>query len=573
VPVTVAFTEHLDETSESAKYVCPVPHSLESWDDAEVLSGVVSVAQPAISRLGQTRSLSEALVAWMGEPRSDLEIVKSHWRRHVFPRQKKQTSFQKFWDKAVQDGYARVRPRAEAVSAFKIGSKKPLKLSPAPPPGSFALVLYQKVGMLDGSHAHNPWLHELPDPVTKAVWDNYVCLAPATATALNIEEGDILRVAAGDVAIELPAQIQPGQHERVVAIAVGYGRKGTDRFAKIGPQWLLSKPTVEEGGTVGKNGYPLAVQTSRSIRFENTVSIEPTGRRTHLAFTQTHQTITVPKHLGGRRRNMIRETTLAAYIEDPASGNHYEHKVEQLWPQDHKYTGRHWAMAIDLNRCTGCSACVISCQAENNVAVVGKDEVYRRREMHWIRIDRYYSGDDRDVDVIHQPVMCHHCDYAPCESVCPVLATVHSDEGLNLQIYNRCIGIRYCANNCPYKVRRFNWFQYWRKEDEEHLVLNPDVTTRSRGIMEKCSWCVQRIQEAETEAKRLNRPLKDGDIKLACEQSCPADAIVFGDTNDPESRISKLMENPRHYRMLEELNIRPTVGYLTKVRHRQQQKA
>ncbi|RME47307.1 MAG: 4Fe-4S dicluster domain-containing protein, partial [Chloroflexi bacterium] len=543
----------------------------EAWDDAEVVSGLVSVSQPVIQRLGESRSLREALAAWLGAPQADLELMQAYWRRHLFPRQKRAATFQDFWDQAVQDGFAEIEIKQEPVPPFRMGSRRPLNLTPVPAEGSFALVLYEKIGMRDGRHAFNPWLQELPDPVTKAVWDNYVCLAPSTAKELRVEQGQMVRIEAGELALELPALVQPGQHPQVVAVALGYGRKGTDRFAKIGPQWLRSRLTVEPGGTVGKNAFPLARLAGNSLRFHNIVRLTPLQEKQHLALTQTHHTITVPDNLGGQRRHMVRETTLAAYMKDPASGNHFEHEILQLWPNDFEYKGHHWAMAIDLSRCTGCSACVIGCQAENNVPVVGKDEVYRRREMHWIRIDRYYSDDDGDVDVMFQPVMCQHCDHAPCESVCPVLATVHSEEGINQQIYNRCVGTRYCANNCPYKVRRFNWFQYWRGEKKENLVLNPDVTTRSRGVMEKCSLCVQRIQEAKAEAKRLGKPLADGDIKLACEQSCPADAIVFGDMNDPDSRISRLLANPRHYRMLEEMNYRPTVGYLTKVRNREEE--
>ncbi len=567
VPLTVAFGDHLDETATLTQYVCPLHHPLESWDDAELVSGVISVSQPTLAPFGDTRSVRECLAAWMEQSGDDLHILQEHWREEVFPRQKVEKSFQQFWNKSVHDGYTLVEPRSVPVSTFQDPAVSRLALSAPAQEGSYSLVLYQKVSMRDGRHAHNPWLQELPDPVTKAVWDNYVCLAPAAASRLNIEEGDLVTVSTGAVSLQLPAQIQPAQHEKVVAVALGYGRQGTDRFSKIGPQWLQSTLTVPEGGTVGKNGFVYVRRQGGNLAFSNTVTLIPTGQRSPLALTQTHHTVTVPKELGESNRHMVRETSLPAYLEDPASGNHFEHEVLQLWPEDHQYTGHHWGMAIDLNRCTGCSACVISCQAENNVSVVGKDEVYRRREMHWIRIDRYYSGTEEEVEVIHQPLMCHHCDHAPCEAVCPVLATVHSDEGINQQIYNRCVGTRYCANNCPYKVRRFNWFNYGNREARENLVLNPDITTRTRGVMEKCSLCIQRIQEVKIEAKKNGRRPADGEIQTACQQSCPADAIVFGDLNDPNSRVSQMNEDPRHYRILEEMNFRPTVGYLTKVRN------
>jgi len=284
-----------------------------------------------------------------------------------------------------------------------------------------------------------------------------------------------------------------------------------------------------------------------------------------LAMTQIHHSLAVPPHLdpGGPPRPIVQETSLQA-LSSHESQKHEAHP--ELWPRDHQYKGHRWAMGIDLDACTGCSACVVSCQIENNVPVAGRDEVFRNREMHWLRIDRYYSGSPENPRVAHQPMLCQHCEHAPCETVCPVLATVHSGEGLNQQVYNRCVGTRYCANNCPYKVRRFNWFDYPREDQMANLLLNPDVTVRSRGVMEKCSFCVQRIQEAKIEAKRLGKPLADGGVRPACQQSCPANAIVFGDLNDPKSTVARWAAHPRHFRVLEEINVRPSVYYLKVIR-------
>jgi MoCo/4Fe-4S cofactor protein with predicted Tat translocation signal len=565
VDLRVCFAEHLDETAELCDFVCPLPHSLESWGDAEVVSGLVGVAQPAIVPLGSTRTVREALAHWGGTPRADHELVRAYWEEHVFPLQTRETTFEAFWNRALQDGFARIERPPVVLGPWNGDFAWP-DVGAASPAGTYSLVLYPKVGMLDGRHAHNPWLQELPDPVTKAVWDNYACVAPALAARLGIAQGDVLRLRAQEAELELPALIQPGQHEDVIAVAVGYGRKGTDRFEGIGPNWIFKGETVARGGTVGRNAFALGRRGPGGISLSNAVALEKTGKRIDLAQTQTSHTLQEPEELGGRVRDHARATTLDAYRRDPASGNPHEPEPAQLWQDDHPFEGHRWGLAVDLNRCTGCSACLIGCQSENNVPVVGKDEVMRRREMHWIRIDRYYSGDDRDVEVVHQPVMCQHCGNAPCETVCPTLATLHSKEGLNQQVYNRCVGTRYCANNCPYKVRRFNWFEYWTEETRENLALNPDVVTRSRGVMEKCSMCIHRIQDAKAEAERRGTPLADGDIQTACQQSCPGDALVFGDLNDPSSRVAKLAADPRHYHLLENMNLRPGVGYLTKVR-------
>lgn len=525
LPLVVTLASHIDETAKVAHAVCPDHHPLESWSDGEPVAGVYSVTQPAIAPMRNTRAALESFALWSGAPARAYDTIRA--------------GFTGDWDKTLNDGWTAV-PRAAATAAWR---------DPAitPPPSriagdGLALVLYPSIAMLDGRHAHNAWLHELPDPVTKLTWDNCALLSPDTARKLGVKEGDVVRVNN----VELPAFIQPGQNDSVVAIAIGYGRAGTDRFAKIGPKWLLGRAHLAPGEPVGKRVVQLASAAS--------VTIVRTGRSVALATTQLHSSM--------EGRAPVEEVTLADLAHEPAR----EHDDNGLWPLKAKGAHR-WALAIDLTRCTGCSGCVIACQSENNVPVVGRDEVVREREMHWIRIDRYYTGAGDDVSVVHQPVMCAHCGNAPCETVCPVLATVHSTDGLNQQVYNRCVGTRYCANNCPYKARRFNWFDYPHEDRFANLVLNPDVTVRSRGVMEKCSMCAQRIEEARIQAKVRGDAIADGAIRMACEQSCPADAIVFGDLADPKSRIAAARRDRRHYRLLEELNVQPAVGYLKLVRN------
>jgi Fe-S-cluster-containing dehydrogenase component/anaerobic selenocysteine-containing dehydrogenase len=621
VPLLVSLAERLDETALLARFVCPVPHYLESWGDAEPINGLVSLIQPAITPLGNTRSLLESLAAWIGpppggRPQSAYEVLRSTWETEVFPRYRAALlgasavglmgstagqgpflasaallagsanpgngDFQAFWDHTLHEGFAAVAPRTIRVQDFNLGAVQLVASASPSPEGTYSLVLYSKVGMPDAGHAYNPWLQELPDPISKITWDNYACLSPATAAALDVRDGDVVRLEAPvpggrPRVLELPALVQPGQHDQVVAVALGYGSRLSERFADIGPPWLEARPTVGADGRVGQNAAPLLSWAGSSLSpVREGVRLSKTGRQHPLASTQSYARLAVPPQLalGGHEHfPIVQETTLADL---------HRHQARQplavveaggdLWPDDHPITGPRWGMVIDHNACTGCSACVIACQAENNIPVVGKDEVRRHREMHWLRIDRYYSGEGSDVDVSHQPMLCQHCGNAPCEPVCPVLATVHSSEGLNQQVYNRCVGTRYCANNCPYKVRRFNWFDYAHDDTLQNLALNPDVTVRSRGVMEKCTFCVQRIQEAKSEAASRGLPLRDGDIQTACQQSCPAQAIVFGNLHTapgaPQSRVARLAQDPRGYHVLEELNVRPAVTYLTLVRNR-----
>jgi MoCo/4Fe-4S cofactor protein with predicted Tat translocation signal len=584
VKLVVSLSERIDETSVLAQYICPDHHFLEAWGDSEPVVGVISIMQPVIPPLGQTRPAIESFGVWAGKSQSAYDWIRGYWKENLLhPKTASaaaDASFDTLWDRALHDGHALIDVPGASVGPFDPAIVKRLPPASATSMQSPFLVLYPKLGLMDGRHAHNPWLQELPDPITKICWDNYVSVSPAMAEALKLEEGDVVRVSArntggGEVARELPAHIQPGQHDSVLAVALGYGRLGTDRFAAVGPDWIEARPTVTPGDTIGRNVAAFKqFDGNCAAEVVKVAAVVKTGARRDLAATQTHHTLSAPRNLAGahaKPRPIVQEATLSAYLRDPKAGAEPAEAGKGLWPDDHPYTGMHWGMAIDLTKCTGCSACVVSCQAENNIPVVGKDEVRRLREMQWLRIDRYYAEHEGGIDVVFQPMMCQHCANAPCETVCPVLATVHSSEGLNQQVYNRCVGTRYCANNCPYKVRRFNWFGYAHEDRLQNLVLNPDVTVRSRGVMEKCSFCVQRIQEAKAEAKRRGEPVQDGDVVPACAQSCPAQAIVFGDMNDPKSAIRKMKSDPRHYQVLGELNVQPSVGYLRLIRNRQEE--
>jgi len=575
VPLVISLAPRKHATAELAHFVCPESHGLETWLDAEPVSGIVSICQPTLERLGNTRSMLESLATWNGRPATAYDLVRSHWREKIAPRAASSQPFTQFWDNAVRRGVVEIATAATKPGPFR---REAVQLAgQAVNAADYSLVLYTKTAMPDSRHAYNPWLHELPDPVTKVTWDNTACLSPRAAERLGVRTGDVVRVTLPDrdVQLELPVYVQPGQHDRVVAIALAYGVPGTERFARIGPQWFEARSTVGANGLVGTNAAPLLETIEHAVRYTRSgIQLVATGHRHKLATTQEHNSMDVPANVapyGAERRDPIQETTFDAYRDDPTSGGHHGREVKDdasMWPDDHPMMGHHWGMVVDLNACTGCSACVVACQSENNVPVVGRDEVYRQREMHWIRIDRYFSGQGNALDVTHQPMMCQHCDHAPCETVCPVLATVHSDEGLNQQIYNRCVGTRYCANNCPYKVRRFNWFKYAHDDPLQNLALNPDVTVRSRGVMEKCSMCVQRIEHARIEARGRGQQIVDGAVQTACQQSCPARAIVFGDLNDPQSHVRAARDNPRRYRVLEELGVDPSVAYLRVVRNR-----
>ncbi|MCC2547048.1 TAT-variant-translocated molybdopterin oxidoreductase [Hymenobacter sp. BT175] len=586
VPLTISFNEKADETGSLCTYGCPDHHYLESWNDFEPRRGSLSLAQPAISPLFATRQAQDSLLTWAGSNQSYYNFLRENWRGVLGA-----GNFQAAWDKAVHDGVATgtasPAPTPQMAPAMSV-DQAVAAIASAPKPSGTELVLYEKVAIGNGCDANNPWLQELPDPVSKATWGNYVAVPRKMAEANKWEQGDVLKVTANGKAIELPVLVQPGQPAGSVSIAIGYGR---EKAGKV-------------GNKVGANAYPLATVRDNALVYMTGVTLEKTGATSPIAQTQTHHTIM-------DRKSVVQESTLAKYIENPKEVTEYDkiatpeglekpNKVS-LW-QDYEYKNHHWGMAIDLNSCIGCGSCVVGCQVENNVAVVGKQEVINRREMHWLRIDRYYSSDASKKDfatkgkldtyaamedpsenpsVIFQPMLCQHCNHAPCETVCPVLATTHSSEGLNQMTYNRCVGTRYCANNCPYKVRRFNWFSYYSNEKFEdvnghmftdlgRMVLNPDVTVRARGVMEKCSFCVQRIQLGKLEAKKEKRRPMDGEVVTACAQSCPTQAIVFGDLRDPNSRVAQIWkreDGERAFKVIEAINAQPNITYLTKIRN------
>jgi molybdopterin-containing oxidoreductase family iron-sulfur binding subunit len=567
VPAKISFSDRADETATACDAIAINHNYLESWGDANAYEGYYSIVQPTINPVFNSRQAEESLLTWADAPIKDYyQFVRSNWEAKMLP------AVGLKWEEVLDKGVVTVAAKTAGTYSFTqslaqvatsiVSSSKALAKE-------VELQVYESIPMRDGKNANNAFLQELPDPVSKVTWDNYVALAPKFAEKLKVKEFDVVTVKASNgYSVDLPVLIQPGQAQGTASIALGYGRTKTGKA----------------GNDVGKNAFPFVSFVNGTFQYASSVTITPTGGYYELAQTQTHHSF--------EGRAVIKEATFKEYLKNPGAGNEKgEHKDYDLWDQYEK-PGNNWVMAIDLNACTGCGSCIVACNVENNIPVVGRDEVRRRREMHWIRIDRYYSYETKDgdvtrekeiakledldhVSVVHQPMLCQHCDHAPCETVCPVLATVHSSDGLNHMAYNRCVGTRYCANNCPYKVRRFNWFNYWNdsrfdnylNNEFTQLVLNPDVTTRSRGVMEKCSMCIQRIQGGKLQAKLEKRPLKDGDIKMACQEACSANAIVFGDANDPNSEVSKALRSERIYYVLEEINVKPGIGYMTKIRN------
>jgi Fe-S-cluster-containing dehydrogenase component len=571
VPHTIALGHAVDETSTRAEWHIPRAHYLESWGDARAVSGTLSVIQPLILPLFGGKSSVELLgLMATGEDRPGYDIVRETWRPLLG-----EAEFDRTWNRVLHDGLLADSALPEVTPALAGDPLAELARYRAGHPGSrsagsaddLEVVFLPSPALHDGRFANDGWLQELPDPLTKLTWDNPALVSPKTAEALGLANEEMVRIEAADRSLELPVWLLPGMADGVVALTLGYGRTHAGRV----------------GSGVGFNAY--AARTSQAPGFTRGVRLTGLGRTYRLSTTQNHGSM--------EGRPLVRESTVSelnATAESHGETGHEDDRTHaprgaegpsplgvfeedahhfSLW-KEHAYDqGHQWGMTIDLNACIGCNACMTACQSENNVPVVGKAQVRNGREMHWIRVDRYFSGDPSDnPEMVFQPVPCMQCEDAPCEQVCPVAATVHDAQGLNVMVYNRCIGTRYCSNNCPYKVRRFNFFNFTKDTpDILKLAMNPDVTVRARGVMEKCTYCTQRINRAKIDAKLSGRELRDGELKTACQQACPATAIEFGDIRDKSSRVSKAKADPRNYALLDELNTKPRTTYLAKVRN------
>ena len=566
---------HRDETANLCHWNVPAAHPLETWGDPRAFDGTVTIMQPLIAPLYEGRSEHELLSAFTSKGgRRPSEMVKDYWTRAfsgqggwkiVDPSGEPFENADAFWKRAVHDGFVAgtainaggpATPfAAGAAGASGAGAAPSDSTAAATQPGTPAseggleIIFRPDPTIWDGRFANNGWLQELPKPLTKLTWDTAALISPRLAEQRELHNGDIVELRYRGASVEMPVFIVPGQPEQSVTVHVGYGRRIVGRVGTANPD------------SARFNGYLL--RRSDTPWFGTGLELRKTGERYLLATTQQHHAM--------EERHPVRVARLDEYAVHPDIIHAMGHKPPRwlnLYP-DFEYKGHKWGMAIDLSTCTGCSACIVACVSENNIPVVGKEQVGRGREMHWLRVDTYFSGESVDhPETYFQPLPCMQCEQAPCEVVCPVAATAHSSEGLNDMVYNRCVGTRYCSNNCPYKVRRFNFLLYadWNTESL-HPLRNPDVTVRSRGVMEKCTYCVQRINQARVDAKREDRAIKDGEIVTACQAVCPADAIVFGDLNDPQSRVARLQAQQRNYGLLEDLNTRPRTTYLAALRN------
>ncbi len=529
---------HEDETSEQCQWHIPARHYLESWGDARAFDGTVTLMQPLIEPLyAASKSPYQLLSAIVGQPDlTNYDLVRDYWAGQIAD------EFETFWKQARRDGLIADSAFSPATVTVDVAAVSAAAESVASNSVDLEIIFRPDPTVWDGRYANNGWLQELPKPLTKLTWDNAAHISPATAEQLGVAKEDVLEFTVDGRTARAPVWVMPGQAPDTITLHLGYGR------AKAG----------QVGQGLGVNAY--ALRASDTL-WAGSASVGQTGEQYPLATTQNHYNM--------EGRHLVRAGTIGAFEADPEFPHHMVHELPEisLMPQ-YDYDSYAWGMAVDLNACNGCNACLTACQSENNIPVVGKEQVMAGREMNWIRMDTYFDGELDDPKTYHQPVMCQHCEQAPCEVVCPVNATVHDHEGLNLMVYNRCIGTRYCSNNCPYKVRRYN-FLHFADEETETLKMqrNPDVTVRTRGVMEKCTFCIQRISQARIEAKKEERDIADGEVVTACQAACPTHAIVFGNINDPDSQVTQAKAEPHNYGILTELNTRPRTTYLAKLRN------
>jgi molybdopterin-containing oxidoreductase family iron-sulfur binding subunit len=543
VPLRVHLGLYNNETAELCQWHINQTHELEAWGDARAYDGTVGIIQPLIAPLYNGKSAAELVALLAGTEASSFDLVRGYWQK-----QHSGADFESFWRKSLHDGWIEgttYAPKSVTAKAANV----PAATSASADPNAIELNIRRDPTIYDGQFSNNGWLQELPKPMTKLTWDNAILIGPKMAERLQIKVEDVVELELNGKKITGPVWIQAGHPDNSVTVFLGYGRKRAGRV----------------GTAQGFDAYPL--RTSAAPWIASGVTIKKTGDTFKLASTQGMQSMDTPD---GGHRPLVRETTLEEYKKEPnfAKEEEVPKDLTLYTPYPYDKETYAWGMTIDLNSCVGCNNCMLACQSENNIAVVGKEQTVIGRHMHWIRVDAYYQGDRDNPKAFFQPVPCMQCENAPCEVVCPVGATNHSSEGLNDMVYNRCVGTRYCSNNCPYKVRRFNFllFQDW-ETPQYKMMRNPDVSVRSRGVMEKCTYCVQRISERRIDAEREDRKINDTELVTACQQSCPAGAIVFGNINDPNSKVSKLKAQSRNYSLLGELNTRPRTTYLAEVRN------
>jgi Fe-S-cluster-containing dehydrogenase component len=543
VETSIHLSHYRDETSQAAKWHINQAHFLESWGDAQYRDGTPSVIQPQIEPLHGGHSVTEvASLLATGQDQPGHDCVRDTWKQYL-----PAVTFETAWRKVLHDGLLAGSPGSPVMVSCDVPAINSYLNShpqPAYKTNDLEVVYLPSHAVWDGRFSNNAWQQELPDPITKITWDNAAVISPNTAKDLGVESGDMVKLSLQGRSVEIPVWVDPAQGDGAVGLTLGYGRR--------------------QAGQVGNSvGFDVnALRTSTSPDFLSGVTLARSGKTYPFGISQTQRT--------QAGRPVVRTADLKEFRREPRFAKEMVETpvLQSLW-KEHQYDhGHQWGMTIDLNLCNGCSACMTACRAENNIAVVGKQQVSKGRIMHWLRVDNYYVEEDGKVWMAYQPVPCMHCEMAPCEQVCPVAATMHDSEGLNLMTYNRCVGTRYCSNNCPYKVRRFNYFNYTKDyPDLLKMVQNPDVTVRSRGVMEKCSYCLQRITRAKFLAKQEGRELRDGDVTPACAQSCPTGAITFGDLRDPKSRVAGLKKLDQEYAMLAEYNTRPRTTYLARLRN------